>query len=255
MGCISFLVPSWYSISRPSVSKVADFLLYLRRSLSLSYSSIASYRSMLSGVFRFILPELSSHFVLHNLLCSFRLERPLPSSRVPPWDLLLVLRFLRGPPLEPLSSCSLRDWTQKVLFLVSLATARRVGERQAVSHDVSFSGSDHYLSYLSEFRAKTESSVNPLPRSFCVRCLADFVGDLPDELLLCPVRALCVYISHVSSVSLRPRTLFVSPQSPTRSLFKNALSFFLCDLISRLFLFFVSCFWGSFFFCFLVSGS
>ena len=72
-----------HSVSRPMVSKVADFLLYLRRSLSLSYSSIASYRSMLSGVFRFVLPEISSHFVLHDLLRSFCLERPLPSSRVP----------------------------------------------------------------------------------------------------------------------------------------------------------------------------
>ena len=115
-------------MSRPTVAKVADFLLYLRRSLSLSYSSIASYHSMLSGVFRFILPDLSSHFVLHDLLRSFRLERPLPSSRVPPWDLLVVLQFLRGPPFEPLATASLRSLTQKFLFLVSLATARRVGE-------------------------------------------------------------------------------------------------------------------------------
>ena len=215
------------------MAKVADFLLYLRRSLSLSYSSIASYRSMLSGVFRFILPELSSHFVLHNLLRSFCLERPLLSSRVPPWDLLLVLRFLRGPPFEPLSSCSLRDLTQKVLFLVSLATARRVGELQAVSRDVSFSGSDIYLSYLPEFRTKTESSANPLPRSFCVRSLSDFVGDLPDELLLCPVRALSLYLSRVSSVTPRPRTLFVSPRCPSRSLSKNALIFFLRDVTTR----------------------
>ena len=40
-----------HSISRPSISKVADFLLYLLRSLHLSYSSVASYRSMLSAVF------------------------------------------------------------------------------------------------------------------------------------------------------------------------------------------------------------
>ena len=180
------------------VSEVADFLLYLRRSLILRSLLTAL---MLSGVFRFILPELSSHFVLHDHLRSFRLERPLPSSRIPPWALLLVLCFLRGPPFEPLSSCSLRGLTQKVLFLVSLATACRVGELQAVSRDVSFSGSDIYLSYLPEFRAKTESSVNSLPQSFCVRSLADFVGDLPEELLLCPVHALRVYISRVSSVS------------------------------------------------------
>ena len=62
-----------HSISRPSISKVADFLLYLCRSLHLSYSSIASYRSMLSVAFRFVLPELSSHPVLHDLLRSFRI--------------------------------------------------------------------------------------------------------------------------------------------------------------------------------------
>ena len=135
-----------HSVSRPTVSEVADFLFYLRRSLFLSYSSIASYRSMLSGVFRFVLPEISTHFVLHDLLRSFCLECPFSSSRVPPWDLLWVLHFLRDPPFEPLTSCSLRDLTQKVLFLVSLTTARRVGELQAVSREVSFSGSDVFLS-------------------------------------------------------------------------------------------------------------
>ena len=96
-----------HSVSRLTVAKVADFLLYLRRSLSLflSYSSIA-YCSMLSGVFHFVLPEISSHFVLHDLLCSFRLEHPLSSSWVLPWGLLCVLHFLRGPPFEPLASCS-----------------------------------------------------------------------------------------------------------------------------------------------------
>ena len=219
-----------HSVSRPTVAKVADFLLYLRRSLSLSYSSIASYCSMLSRVFRFILPELSSHFVLHDLLRSFHLERPLPSSQVPPWDLLMVLQFLRGPPFEPLATASLRSLTQKVLFLVSLATARRVEELQAVSREVSFSGSDAFLSYHPEFRTKTESAVNPLPRSFCVCSLRDFVVDLADELLLCPVRALRSYLSRTSS--LTPRPLFVSPRSPSRSLSKNALSFFLRDVIS-----------------------
>ena len=75
-----------HSVSCPSIAKIADFLLYLRRSLHLSYSSIASYRSVLSAVFRFILADISSHPVLHDLLRSFRIELPLPSSRFPPWD-------------------------------------------------------------------------------------------------------------------------------------------------------------------------
>ena len=98
-----------HSVSRPSIPKIADFLLYLRRSLHLSYSSIASYRSMLSAVFRFVLLELSSHPVLHDLLRSLR------SSRFPTWDLLRVLSLLRGSPFEPLESCSLRDLTRKTL--------------------------------------------------------------------------------------------------------------------------------------------
>ena len=101
-----------------------------------------------------------------------------------------------------------------------------------MSLEVSFSGADIYLSYLSEFRAKTESSVNPLPRSFCVRSLADFVGDLPEELLLCPVHALRLYLSRTASLSPRPRSLFVSPRSPSRAVSKNTLSFFLRDLIA-----------------------
>ena len=168
---------------------------------------------------------------LRDLLRSFRLERPLLSSRVPPWDLSLVLSFLWGAPFEPLSSCSLRDLMSKFLFLVALATARRVGELHALSAVVSSSGGDLFLSYLPEFRAKAESEA--LPRSFCVRSLEDFVGNLPEELLLCPVCALRCYLSRTSSLSQRPRSLFVSPRSPSRFLSKNALSFFFRSVIAE----------------------
>ena len=188
---------------------------------------------MLSAVFRFVFPEISSHPVLYDLLCSFRIDHPLPSLRVPPWDSLRVLNLLRTPLFEPLTSCSLRNLSRKVLFLVSLATARRVGELQVVSSSASFSGSDIFLSYLPEFRAKSESAANPLPRYFRVCSLRDFVGDLPDELLLCPVLALQIYLTRTSSLSSWPRSLVVSSRSPSRPLSKNALSFFLRSVIHQ----------------------
>ena len=222
-----------HSISRPSIPKVADFLLYLRRKKGLSVSAISGYRSMLSAVFRFHLPEISSHQVLRDLIRSFSLERPAAVSRVPPWDLSLVLDFLRSEAFEPLAQLSLRELTKKTIFLLSLATARRVGELQAIHKVVSFQGEDAHLSFLPEFRAKTESEANPLPRSFVVRSLKDFVGDLEDELLLCPVRALRCYLQRTERLQPHPRSLFVSPRSSWRPLSKNAVSFFLREVITQ----------------------
>ena len=93
------------------------------------------------------------------------------------------------------------------------------------------SGSDLFLSYLPEFHVKSESASNPFPHSFRVCLLQDFVGNLPDELLLCPVRALWVYRDRTSSLLPRPLSLFVSPRSLSHPLSKNALSFFLRSVI------------------------
>lgn len=143
-----------------------------------------------------------------------------------------VLEYLRGPPFEPLHNASFRDLTRKVLFLISLATARRIGELQAVSKTVSFQGSDVFLSFLPEFQAKTEREDNPLPRSFIIKSLNDFVGNLNEELVLCPVRALRIYLDRTKDIVNRPRSLFVSPKTSSRPLSKNALSFFLRKVIS-----------------------
>ena len=63
--------------------------------------------------------------------------------------------------------------------------------------------------------------------------LRDFVGSLPGELLLSPVRALRFYLSHTASLPSRPRSLFVWPRSPSCSLSKNALSFFIHEVIAE----------------------
>ena len=49
---------------------------------------------MLSAVFRFQLPSLSSHPVLSDLLRSFCLESAERQLRPPAWDLSMVLRYL-----------------------------------------------------------------------------------------------------------------------------------------------------------------
>ena len=151
-------------VSHPSISKLAHFLFFLRKETHLSVSAICCYRSTLSAIFKFRLPDPSTNFVLRDLICSFELERPSAPIGLPSWDLVKVLEYLRGPIFEPLPSKPLRLITIKTLLLLSLATAKRVGELQALSHRVVSQGPDIFVSYLPELVAKTDSERNPLPR-------------------------------------------------------------------------------------------
>ena len=147
--------------------------------------------------------------------------------RPPSWDLLKVLRFWSSGSFEPLRAAPLLALSKKVLFLLALATAKRVGELQAFSHIVSFVGGDACLSYVPEFVAKSESLSRSIPRSFLVKSLSDFAEGLDVDLLLCPVRALRVSLDRTLSLAPSRRRLFVSPSSPTRAMSKNAVSFLL----------------------------
>ena len=187
---------------------------------------------MLSSVFRHRLPEISSSVVLKDLIRSFSSGRTSSDISPPSWDLDKVLQALRSAPYEPLESASLRNLTKKTLFLVALATARRVGELQALSVRVAESGPDLLLSYRPGFVAKTESASNPIPRTFLLKSLGDFAASLEEELLLCPVRALRTYLDRTRDLPRRPQSLFISPRFPSRAISKNALSFFLRELIS-----------------------
>ena len=93
--------------------------------------------------------------------------------------------------------------------MLCLVTAKRVGELQALLHHVVSQGPDIFVSYLPEFVAKMESERNLLPCSYLVKSLSEFVGDLPEERLLCPVRAVHIYLDATSSLTPHPQSLFV----------------------------------------------
>ena len=221
-----------HSVSCPTLAKVADFLYWLRFTRGLSVSSLRGYRSVLSSVFHFHLPSLSSDPVIRDLLRSFRLFSAERVLRPPAWDLSKVLTYLVSPAFEPLSQASFRSLTLKTLFLLALATAKRVGELQALSSIVTFVDGDACFSYIPQFVAKSESLIRSIPRSFLVKSLADFAAGLDTDLLLCPVRALRLYLLRARSLSPGRHRLFVSPRRPSRAMSKNAVSFFLREVIS-----------------------
>ena len=171
--------------SSPSIAKIAEFVTYMFKRKVAALSTIKGYRAMLSVVFKFPLPEISTSPILKDLIRSFEISAPRPLFPPPPWDLDKVLQFL----FEPLARASFLNKTKKALFLLAMATAKRVSELQALSFSVSFQGEDLVLYYDPFFRAKTESAANPLPRSVIVPSLSDFAGDLPER-VQCPVRAI-----------------------------------------------------------------
>ena len=119
----------------------------------------------------------------------------------------------------------------KLAFLLALVMAKGLGELQALSSRVTSHDPAMSLASLPDFVAETESKGPPLPRSFLVRSLEEFVGDLPEGRLLCPVQAVWTYLPIMFSIAPCSRSLLVSPRRPTRSLSKNALSFFLRQVI------------------------
>ena len=123
-----------------------------------------------------------------------------------------MLTYFVSPAFEPLSQASFRTLTLKTLFLLALATAKRVGELQALSSIVTFVAGDACLSYIPQFVAKSESLTRSIPRSFLVKSLADFAAGLDIDLLLCPVRALRLYLLRARSLSPYRHRLFVSPR-------------------------------------------
>ena len=207
-----------HSVSHPSVSKVADYLVWFWEDQGLSLSSVKAHRSMLSFVFRFKLPALGEDRVLQDLR-SFAIERPRRPQAPPSWDLDAVLRHLMSSAFEPLESVALRALTKKTLFLVSLATAKRVSEIQALSKTVAAIGNDLMVSFLPHFIAKMERADAHVPHSFsilsrgiwrrapsCVPCrLSTFTCGVL-VLLLEPLLCLCLLVPPlVRSQRMRSR--------------------------------------------------
>ena len=185
---------------------------------------------MLSSVFKFRLQEISSSPILKDLVRSFEISAPCPLHHLPPWDLDKVLEYLSGPPFWALADASSRNKTRKALFLIAMATATRVGELQALILSVSsgrWSGSPLWPFFLAkQNRCRNPSQINHSPVS------VKLVGDLPER-VLCPVRIVCYLRWAARSVEFTPSRLFVSPSDPTRTLSKNAMSFFLRQIITE----------------------
>ncbi len=177
-------------------------------------STIKGYRSALSRVLKYQDMDITNDDEITMLFQSLDIKRPTMMSTVPKWDIALVLRNLTGPPYEPLHLATPKDLTHKTVFLLGLASAKRIGELHALTNEISHTENWTSVSIRFDptFLAKTQDPSDPRT-SMCVLmipALSPTVStDLPDR-TLCPVRALKYYLKYTEQLRANRTRLFLT---------------------------------------------
>lgn len=202
----------------PRDSELANFLAHLHASRGFSASTLAGYRSSIVTTIASVTgrscSRLSVSPTISAVINGVKNVCPRLVSRVPRWDVFVVLKTLRSSTFEPLREISLKFLTFKALFLLALACPRRVSEIHAISGlpgDVLFNTQDGSvsLSFLPEFRAKNQDSLSFSPH-LSVPSLTSILGPDDEDRFLCPVRALRAYIERTAGFRGDKRRLFIS---------------------------------------------
>ena len=120
-----------------TVSLIVDFPVHLRHDKGLSVFAIKGYRPALNSVFALKGINLADSrpisMLIRNFSKSVRPEELCPPALGP----TLVLQSLTWAPYKPLRAVDECFLAQKTLFLLVLASAKRIGELHALSHCVS----------------------------------------------------------------------------------------------------------------------
>ena len=218
-----------------TIPVVVDFLIHLRLDKGLSISAVKGYSSALNSVLALKGRDLASSREIAMLLHNFSRSVNPVELRPPAWDVSLVLQSLTGAPYEPLRTREERFLAQKMLFLLALVSAKRIGELHALSYRVSHTRNrgEVSFSYVTGFVAKTQdpSSLAPRFEGFSVPALPNARNNRNGR-LLCPVRAVRRYLDR--TVAHRPRCewLFVTAGHSKKEISKTTVAW-LRKTISR----------------------
>ena len=219
-----------------TVPVVVDFLIHLRQDKGLSVSAVKGYCSALNSVLALKGRDLAASREIMTLLRSFSRSVNPVELRPPAWDVSLVLQSLTGAPYEPLRTCEERFLAQKTLFLLALASAKRIGALHALSYRVSHTRNlgEVSFSFVTGFVAKTQdpSSLAPRFEGFSVPALPNARNNRNGR-LLCPVRAVKVYLDRTAPHRPRCERFFVTAGRSKKEIAKTTVSFWLRKTISR----------------------
>ena len=219
-----------------TVPVVVDFLIHLRHDKGLSGSAVKGYSSALNSVLALKGRDLASSREITMLLRSLSRSVDPVELRPPAWDVALVLQSLTGAPYEPLRTCEECFLEQKTLFLLALASAKRIGELHALSYRVSHSRGwgEVSFSFVPGFVAKTLDPFSLAPRfeGFTIPALPNARKNRNGR-LLCPVRAVRCFLDRTAAHRPRCERLFVTAGRSKKEISKTTVSFWLRKTISR----------------------
>ena len=219
-----------------SVPLIVDFFRHLVRDKGLSVPAVRGYRASLNSVFALKGRDLAASREVSMLFRSFSKTARPEGLRPPNWDVSLVLQSLTRAPYEPLRSADERFLAQKTLVLTALASAKRIGELHALSYRVSHSRAWGEVSFVfvPGFVAKTQdpSSQDPRFDSFTIPALPK-ARDNPNGRLLCPVRAVKLYLRRTAPHLPACERLFLTTGPNPKEIAKNTISFWLRKTIAR----------------------
>ena len=209
-----------------------DFLIHLRHDKGLSVSAVKGYSSALNSVLALKVRDLASSREITMLLRSFSRSVDPVELRSPAWDVALVLQSLTGAPYEPLRTCDEHFLAQKMLFLLALASANRIGELHALSHRVSHSRGWAEVSFSFGGKTPDPSSLAPRFEGFSVPALTKARNNRNGR-LLCPVRAVRCYLDRTATHRPLCERLFITAGRSKKEISKTTVSFWLPKIISR----------------------
>ncbi len=165
--------------------------------LKVYVAAIAAHHDAVDG------RSLGKHDLIVRFLKGARRMNPSRPPLVPSWDLSIILAGLQRGPFEPLDSVELKFLSLKTALLTALTSIKRVGDLQA------FSVSEECLVfgpvYSHVVLRPRPGYVPKVPTTpFCdqvvnLQALPSEEAD-PALALLCPVRALRIYVTRTRSV-------------------------------------------------------
>ena len=200
----------------PSISQIADILLYLFKERKLQPSTIEGYRTAIADMVGNDKLNISKDENLTQLLDSFHRDKPKGRRGVPSWNLSLVLHQLTKAPFEPMRKASLKHLTFKTVFLLALGSGKRRSEIHAwlyknIRHQENWSQVSLYPSprFISKNQLAREGPASVAP--VVIPALAPSLDkSLTEDKSLYPVRALRYYLDRTKDLRKGKDLVFMS---------------------------------------------